>query len=137
MGGAFVSGIPQSLAVTDVLSGSFSYTVQDGGGAQSSATVNFTVQGDNDAPTVAAPVAESFTEDDGIVTVDLLDGAADPDTNDTLNVTSLTVVSGNDGGVMVVGNSLSIDTDYYTSLAMGESEVIVYSYLVDLSLIHI
>ena len=129
--GSYTIDVPESLSVTDVLSGSFSYTVQDGGGAQSSAIVSFTVNGANDAPIVGAAVDVTATEDDGVVNFDLLDGTTDVDINDTLTVTGLTLVSGDDSGVTINGNDIDVDTDAYTGLALGQFEVIEYSYSVD------
>ena len=68
------------------------------------------------------------TEDDADFSLDLLDGASDIDTSDTLNVSNLTLDSGDDAGITINGNNLDISPSAYNSLAAGESEVIEYSY---------
>ncbi|MDO6425173.1 cadherin-like domain-containing protein, partial [Saccharophagus degradans] len=83
--------------------------------------------GSNDAPTVSSAVTSSASEDDAAYSLDLLTNASDADGSDTLNVNSLTLVSGDASGVTVSGNSLSIDPNAYNALADGESEVISYS----------
>jgi VCBS repeat-containing protein len=90
--------------------------------------VIITITGVNDAPTVDAPISETATEDDPTFAVDLLEGASDPDTTDTLSVSGLTLVSGDDSGITIGTNSLTVDPSAYNSLAKGESEIIEYSY---------
>ena len=94
-------------------------------------TATITVTDVNDAPTVSAAISVSATEDDSPFNVDLLDGASDVDTSDTLNVDSLTLVSGDDSGISIGINSLTVDPSAYTALAVGESQVIEYSYNVN------
>ena len=43
-------------------------------------------------------------------------------------MSSLTLTGGDACGVTIGGNSLSVDPSAYNSLAVGESEVITYSY---------
>ena len=106
------------------------YNIVDGNGAGVVQTVTITITGENDAPVVAAAVTGGSTEDDAMFSVDMLDGASDPDTNDVLNVdaASVTLVSGDGTGVTLNGNALDVDPNAYNYLAVGESEVIVYSY---------
>ena len=108
----------------------YSYDIIDGNGGVTPQTATITITGENDAPTVAAAVTGGSTEDDAMFSVDMLDGASDPDTSDTLNVdgTSLTLMSGDDSGVTINGNSLDVDPNAYNYLAVGESAIIVYSY---------
>ena len=87
----------------------------------------FKVGGVNDAPTIAGPVTGGATEDDSTFTVDLLTGANDVD-GDTLSVDSLTLTGGDDSGVTIAGGNLIVDPNAYNHLAVGESEVITYSY---------
>ncbi len=108
----------------------YTYSVIDGNGGSVSQTVTITITGVNDDPEVSGPISVSATEDDGTVTVDLLDGASDPDSSDTLSVDGLTLVSGDASGITDNGDSLTIDTSVYDSLAIGESEVIQFSYKV-------
>ena len=58
----------------------------------------------------------------------MLDGAEDVDATDVLNVDTLINTGGDDSGIMVVGNTLSVDPSAYNSLADGETEVITYDY---------
>ena len=95
-------------------------------------TVTITVNPVNDAPVVEGPVAAEQTEDAEGFTVNLLSGASDVDAGDVLNVSGLTLDGGDASGVTVSedGNSLTVDPNAYTALAVGESEVITYSYTV-------
>ncbi|MCC9599647.1 cadherin-like domain-containing protein [Stieleria sp. JC731] len=108
----------------------YDYQVSDGNGGTVNTTVSITINGDtpNQNPTVSGPVTATFSEDAGDDTVDLLSGATDPDTGDTLNVSGLTLVSGDASGVTVNGNSLSVSPSVYNDLQQGQSETIVYSY---------
>ncbi|ABW29507.1 VCBS [Acaryochloris marina MBIC11017] len=108
----------------------YSYVVSDGNGGNIPQTATVTITGANDAPIVASAVTATATEDDGTFNVDLLAGASDPDTTDTLNAINLTVTSGDASGVTVNGNRLEVNPSAYNALAVGESEVIVYSYVV-------
>jgi VCBS repeat-containing protein len=118
----------ESLAVGESEVIRFSYNVIDGNGGSISQTATITINGANDDPQVTGPVVVTVTEDDGTISVDLLDGASDPDTSDTLSVDGLTLIDGDASGITDNGNSLSLDTSAYESLAVGESEVIHYSY---------
>ncbi|MDY6786371.1 MAG: FG-GAP-like repeat-containing protein, partial [Cyanobacteriota bacterium] len=95
---------------------------------RSTRTATVTINGVNDAPTVAEPVTVTTTEEDANFSVNLLDGATDMDNGTELNVDGLTLTRGNASGVTFYGNSLNIDTSAYSSLAEGESETIEYSY---------
>ena len=106
----------------------YSYNVSDNHGGSVPQTAIITIAGINDQPTVGNPINASATEDDMTFTVDLLSGAHDPDTNDTLAVDGLNLIDGDDGGVSVLGNSLEIDPLAYNRLAAGESEMITYAF---------
>ncbi|APZ90894.1 cadherin-like domain-containing protein [Fuerstiella marisgermanici] len=106
----------------------FSYNIVDGNGGSVVQTATVTISGSNDAPTIIAPVSAAATEDDGPFTVDLLEGASDEDLSDVLNVDALTLTSGDDNGVTVGANALIIDPAAYNYLAVGESEVVTFSY---------
>ena len=119
-----------ALAAGEVGVESFTYTIDDGHGASDTATVTLTLTGTNDAPTVSSAITASVTEDDASFSVDLLAGASDVDTSDSLSVSGLTVTGGDASGITVSGNSLSVDPAAYNSLSVGESEIITYSYSV-------
>ena len=82
----------------------------------------------NDDPTVGSAVTSTASEDDTAYSVDLLAGASDVDVGDVLSVANLALVSGDASGVTVNGNNLDIDPAAYNSLAVGESEIISYTY---------
>lgn len=121
----------QQLAVGETATDTVSYTVSDGQGGTDVQTVTITILGENDAPTIGAAITASADEDDPGFSVDLLAGAGDIDTSDTLNVTGLVVISGDGSGIVLDGNSLSVDPSAYSSLTQGQSEVVVFSYFVD------
>ena len=135
--GSYTVEIPETLAVTDVLTGSFSYTVADSGNLQSTTTVNFTVTGANDPVIVNTAVNATMTEDDGLQSVDLLSGTSDVDAADVLSVVAPpTLVPGGDtdynNGVSfnAATNSFDIDPNAYNDLAVGESITLIYDYQV-------
>lgn len=110
----------------------YDFTVSDGNGGTAASTVTIQIDGDtpNRNPVVSGPVTLSLSEDAADTTLNLLDNASDPDTGDVLNVSGLTLTSGNASGITANGNSLSISPNAYNSLAVGTSETITYSYQV-------
>jgi VCBS repeat-containing protein len=87
--GSFAS-LPQGQSATD----SFTYTISDGHGGTSSATVTITVNGLNDPPS-AAPDANT-TDENTPVGGNVLSNDTDPDAGDALTVAA---VNGNAGNV--------------------------------------
>ncbi|MHC0061782.1 beta strand repeat-containing protein [Nostoc sp. UIC 10890] len=55
----------ESLAVGTTAADSFNYTISDGNGGTDTATVNVTINGANDAPTLANAIANQTTLEDG------------------------------------------------------------------------
>ncbi len=108
----------------------YRYDIIDGQGGSVAQHATITITGLNDAPQVGGPVLASATEDDNIREVNLLNPASDPDTGDVLSVDplTLTLVSGDERGVSVGTNLLTVDPAVYNYLAMGQEEVIVYEY---------
>ena len=108
----------------------YTYDIIDGNGGSVAQTATITITGANDAPTVGAAVTGGSTEDDALFSVDMLAGASDVDATDVLNVdgASITIVSGNAAGITVNGNDLDVDPNAYNYLAVGETEIVVYSY---------
>lgn len=128
-----VSGELSFLSPPDYEGGPKTYEivvqVSDGSFLVDTQTITIDIVDGNDAPVVAGPIiAGSISEDDLPLSIDLLSGASDPDTSDSLNVANIVLTSGAPAGVTIVGNSLDIDPSAYNSLAVGESEVISYSY---------
>jgi VCBS repeat-containing protein len=119
------------LAVGESATVELAYDISDNDSGTASSTVTITVTGSNDAPTVAAAIANTTNEDATAYSIDLLGGASDVDTTDGLNVADLTVVSGNASGISVSGNTLNVTPSAYTTLAVGMSEVVTYSYDVE------
>ena len=121
------------LAVSESLVLEYVVEAKDNAGATAMQMVTIQITGTNDVPTVSGPVLETRSEDFGMFSVNLLDGANDVDTSDVLNVTGLILMSGDDVGITVSvdGNSLEVDSNAYTGLAADESEVITYSYVID------
>jgi VCBS repeat-containing protein len=84
----------ESLAVGATASDSFTYTISDGS-LTSTATVNLTINGVNDAPTVANAIANQTTLEDGFFSFTILANTfADVDAGDTLTY-SATLANGN------------------------------------------
>ncbi|WP_158222822.1 cadherin-like domain-containing protein [Rhodopirellula sp. MGV] len=106
-----------------------SYNVVDGNSGSAAQTATITITGVNDAPVVGNALSFTYNEDQGTQTASLLDGASDPDTNDTLSITNVTV-SGDDSGITRSGANLTIDPTVYGSLNAGESAVITFTYQV-------
>ena len=83
-----------ALAAGQTATDSFTYTVADAAGATSTATVTVTVTGVNDAPVLAAPIADqSATENQAFSFQVPVSSFADVDAGDTL-VYSATLASG-------------------------------------------
>ena len=96
-----------SLAVGESAVLTFTYDVFDGT-ATVAQTATVTVEGRNDAPVLSAAVIETTNEDaPAPFDVDLLAGASDPDTSDTLSVVNFTQTTvGPAAAVSVVGATL-------------------------------
>ncbi len=115
------------------------YTMQDEQGAQSSSTVNLTVFGTNDTPTVSAPLSSTATAGTSAYNNDLLAGALDPDQGetDTLSVSNISYTvnggassSNAPAGISLNGHTLTVNPSdpAFTSLSVNQSTVIVLSY---------
>ncbi len=96
--GSYSVDIPESLNAGETINGGFNYTVEDTGGAQSFATVTLAISGENDGPTVSAPINLGSTDEDTVFVIteaDLLANSDDVDSNSVLNVLNLVASSGN------------------------------------------
>ncbi|BAZ29674.1 hypothetical protein NIES4074_21210 [Cylindrospermum sp. NIES-4074] len=91
--GSFVynpNGQFESLGVGVTASDSFTYTINDGKGGTSTATVNLTINGVNDAPTVKSAIANQTTLEDGFFSFQLPTNTfADVDAGDTLTYNAI------------------------------------------------
>jgi VCBS repeat-containing protein len=72
---AYLQGLPLGQTVVDT----FTYTIQLGNGASSTAAVSVTVRGSNHAPTVTGTMVRLSTEDGAPVSVNALGAASDVD----------------------------------------------------------
>ncbi|MDZ8104294.1 MAG: Ig-like domain-containing protein [Nostoc sp. DedQUE12a] len=85
----------ESLAVGATASDSFNYTISDGNGGTDTATVTITINGVNDAPTVANIIADQTTLEDGFFSFTVpANTFADVDAGDSLTY-SATLANGN------------------------------------------
>ena len=76
------SAAVQALGAGEKLADTFTYTVSDGHGGTASNTLTLTINGTNDAPSVAA-AADSVKEDVKLTTSGILPAPTDPDAHDT------------------------------------------------------
>ncbi|WP_299930729.1 tandem-95 repeat protein, partial [uncultured Pelagimonas sp.] len=95
--GTYTLTAPDELDGDTVYTATFQYTVQDGGSSQSSTTVTVEIAGDNDVPTASAVTLTASDEDAVriITEAELLTGTSDVDESAMLNISDLTLTSGN------------------------------------------
>ncbi|MEX2468221.1 MAG: Ig-like domain-containing protein [Pseudohongiellaceae bacterium] len=102
------------------------YSVSDNHGGIDSSTLTLTITGSNDGP--VANVDSGNTEENTVLSVDVLANDTDVDTSDTHTVDKATIASGL-GAVAIVDNQIEwsprSDYDY---LAVGESAQVVIDY---------
>ena len=132
-------GAADALPDGDVQVDTFFYVVSDFNDGTDVGRLQIDVTGSNEAPTVTA--ALTGTDDDqGIQVFDLLDGAEDRDTGDTLSVTGLMVSSDNTERDLTgysfplsgPGNgTLDFDAAQFDDLRIGDTEVITFSYTIE------
>lgn len=108
-----------------------SYSVTDGA-ATTVGQQTITVEGANDAPTIASISAGSASERDSVRSIDLLQGAADIDQGTTLSVVSQSLVTSSSDGHAAVGtltgNTLTVDPAQFRYLHAGQSIVVTVNY---------
>ncbi|WP_316858153.1 Ig-like domain-containing protein [uncultured Cohaesibacter sp.] len=119
----------QALGSGETLEDSFTYTISDGNGGTSTATVTLTVYGMNDAPVVEAELTSSTAEGAQAYSIDLLQGATDIDNGETASL-QISNLQGLTDGVTLSGTSLSVDPQNaaFDSLAEGETQSITITY---------
>lgn len=105
--------------------------VSDSEGASNHAVFSFEVIGNNDAPTVEAPLNLEVVEGQVVSQIDLLGGAMDVDATDTLTIDNLILSAGNASGIVIEQNILSIDPSAYDYLLQGQTETIEYTYQIN------
>ncbi|SFV16834.1 VCBS repeat-containing protein, partial [Methylobacterium sp. 174MFSha1.1] len=122
------NGAFDELAAGQSASDSFSYTVADGAGGRSSATVTIVVAGLNDAP-VARP-DQTTTPEDRAVVIDVLDNDTDVDAGAVLQLVSASAPPGQ-GTVAIVDNALVFNPSAdFANRGTGQNEVVRVTYTV-------
>ncbi|WP_372894673.1 cadherin-like domain-containing protein [Stieleria sp.] len=106
----------------------YDYNLIDGNGGTITQSATITITGVNDAPSVGDPLALTVTEDDAAQSIDLLSGATDPDTTDTLIAQSLVFSSNSTAFTLVNDTSLTFDPNFFNGLGATENEVVVVNY---------
>ncbi|MBD1822859.1 DUF4347 domain-containing protein [Cyanobacteria bacterium FACHB-DQ100] len=79
---------------------SFTYTISDSKGGISTATINLTITGENDAPTANADSVT--TNEDSSTTFSILSNDSDIDTGDTISISRI------NGKIMVPGSTITL-----------------------------
>ncbi len=123
----------QQLGVGQSLTDTFTVHSFDGTAIQ---VVTVTIHGTNDVPTVSAPLTLATTEGNAPVVRDLLAGAADVDTSDTLSVTNIrysinggaSTTTTPDGITFPDAHTINIDAAGLHHLPAGATDIIVVSY---------
>ena len=124
----------RALAPGDSLTETFTYTVSDNHGGTSSNTLTVTINGTNDAPTVAA-AATSVTEDIQLPTSGTLPAPSDPDRGDTIAFVPQNGTLGHYGSLTLGADgsySYTLNNNLYAvqSLGAGETLTDTFTYTV-------
>ena len=124
----------RALAPGDSLTETFTYTVSDNHGGTSSNTLTVTINGTNDAPTVAA-AATSVTEDTQLTTSGTLPAPSDPDRGDTIAFVPQNGTLGHYGSLALGADgsySYTLNNNLYAvqSLGVGETLTDTFTYTV-------
>jgi CSLREA domain-containing protein len=120
-------GVFNSLKAGETASDSFTYTVSDGHGGSSTATVNVTVTGQNDGPTAVADTG-SVNEDGPGTTINVLTNDTDPDSGDTQTVLTVNV-TGTLGSVSFTGTDVTYNPNgAFNSLKAGATATDTFTY---------
>lgn len=106
----------------------YDYNLVDQNDAVTPQSATITITGVNDAPAVDNPITLTVTEDDSAQSIDLLAGADDVDTNDTLIAESLTFTGVSTPFTLVNDNTLTFDPGFFNGLGATETEEVVVNY---------
>ena len=101
-------------------------------------TIVFTVDGSNDAPTIAAALTGAVTQGDALKSFDLLAGAADPDLGESATLTIGNLAFKLNGvalqtapvGVTLTGTTLKVDPAAFAYLGVGQTATITVVYAI-------
>ncbi|MDF1657308.1 MAG: Ig-like domain-containing protein, partial [Verrucomicrobiales bacterium] len=110
---------------------SVDYTIADDSGATDTATILITVNGTNDRP--GAVNDQTSTDENNSVVIDVTNNDQDPDSTDTLTVTSVTTPSPNQGTVSITNGGADVTFDPgsdFDDLAVGDFRVVTFNYVV-------
>ena len=124
-------GAYDSLAVDEIATDAFTYTISDGQGGEVTGTATVTVTGTNDAPTLVGSASADILEDASSVTLDVLSTATDVDASDVLSVASVT--DGTNGAVSINADgtvSYIPTAGAYDGLAAGETATDTFTYTI-------
>jgi VCBS repeat-containing protein len=135
------TGAVQSLGESDHITETFNVQVADGNGGTDTRTINVTVNGSNDTPTVNAALTAAANEGAAGFTRNLLFGAADADNGETATLSVTGVTYSVDGGAAssiapagfsLSGKTLSVDPSNaaFAHLAPNQHTTVVVSYKV-------
>lgn len=131
------------LAQGQVVHETYTVTLDDGHGGIVNQDIIVTINGANDAPTVAAALTGSASEGDAATTFDLLAGATDVDNGETLTLAVVAssvlytvndaVATGTSLGLSLTGSTLHLDptNPAFDHLAAGQTQEIIVSYDVE------
>lgn len=122
-GGAF-----SNLAAGQTATDTFTYTIADSSGAQSTAAVTVTIVGGNDAPTAVDDVATATAG--GAIAIAALSNDTDPDNGDSKTIVSVNT-TGTLGSVQITGSGsgLSYSTGTaFQSLGAGQTATDSFTY---------
>ncbi|WP_204140651.1 cadherin-like domain-containing protein [Halomicronema sp. CCY15110] len=100
----------RSIAVSDPsITESFTYTITDGNGGESTATVNMVINGVNEAPTITTELVTFDTTEGDAINLDVITeaGITDIDFNDIPNLTISSVSNASFGTITNNGTSLT------------------------------
>ena len=116
----------------EVATDTFTYTVDDGRGGTATATATVMINGETDN---TAPVAQDLTvdsnEDAGVIEIDLNALISDADAGDTLTLLAPAVSGGFPASFAVNDGIVSVDTDQFNFLGVGESSSFTLQYGVE------
>ena len=101
-------------------------------------TIVFTVDGSNDAPTIATALTGAVTQGDALKSFDLLAGAADPDLGESATLTIGNLAFKLNGvalqtapvGVTLTGTTLKVDPAAFAYLGVGQTATITVVYAI-------
>jgi VCBS repeat-containing protein len=132
----------QSLGKNDHITQTFNVQVADGNGGTDTRTINVTVNGSNDKPTVNAALTAAANEGEAAFTRNLLSGAADADNGETATLLVTGVTYSVDGGAAsstapagfsLNSTTLGVDPSNaaFAHLAPNQHTTVVVSYNVE------